>query len=85
MSYIDITPEQYHAGLDKLWSALGDRGNGIDDVFTLCAERITELEKALNEAADLAYDNINNEDYESVNNVLVTLCDKYRDIAKEDK
>ena len=31
----DITPEQYHAGLDKLWDALGLHGVQQQDVFTL--------------------------------------------------
>jgi hypothetical protein len=40
----DITPEQYHAGLDKLWEALGLSGVQSEDVFTLAARRIKELE-----------------------------------------
>jgi len=45
-----ITPEQYHAGLDKLWEALENvRYNGTDDVFTMCAKRINELENKLEE------------------------------------
>ena len=52
---IDITPEQYHAGLDKLWKALntemwqhdnvaGDIASTGHDVFTLVAKRIAQLE-----------------------------------------
>ena len=42
---IDITADQYHAALDKLWDAVGGSENGIDDVFTLVSNRIKELEK----------------------------------------
>ena len=45
MSEIDITPEQYHAALDKLWQALDGKENGIDDVFTLCTNKIEQLQK----------------------------------------
>lgn len=45
-----ISPEQYHAGLDKLWKALEKViYNGERDVFTMCAERIAELEKKIND------------------------------------
>lgn len=37
-----ITPAQYHAGLDKLWAALGLTGVQNTDVFTLAAERIRD-------------------------------------------
>lgn len=40
-----ITPEQYHAGLDKLWTALGLVGAQEKDVFTLAAEAIRERDK----------------------------------------
>lgn len=36
----DITPQQYHAGLDKLWDALGLTGVQDEDVFTLAARAI---------------------------------------------
>jgi hypothetical protein len=36
----DLTPQQYHAGLDKLWSALGLTGIQDEDVFTLAARAI---------------------------------------------
>ena len=39
-----ITPEQYHAGLDKLWAALKLTGVQDEDVFTLAAHRIEQLE-----------------------------------------
>lgn len=43
----DLSPQQYHAGLDRLWSALavslGVSGVQDDDVFTLCASAITKL------------------------------------------
>lgn len=35
-----ITPQQYHAGLDKLWEALGIEGVQDEDVFTLAARAI---------------------------------------------
>jgi len=37
-----LTPAQYHAGLDKLWRALGLRGTQSEDVFTLAAQRIRD-------------------------------------------
>lgn len=40
----DISSAQYHAGLDKLWAALGLTGVQDRDVFTLAAERIRQLE-----------------------------------------
>lgn len=40
---IDLTPQQYHAGLDKLWVALGITTVQTDDVFTLAAVSIAEL------------------------------------------
>lgn len=45
-SYADygLTPEQYHAGLDKLWTALGLTGVQDRDVFTLASERIMSAE-----------------------------------------
>ena len=44
---IGITASQNHAGLDKLWTALNGNKNGVDDVFTMCANRIKKLEDAL--------------------------------------
>jgi len=54
-SEIDITTEQYYAGIDKLWAALntdmwqrdnvaGDIASTGHDVFTLVAKRIAQLE-----------------------------------------
>jgi len=40
----DISPQQYHAGLDRLWGALRVTGPQLKDVFTLAAERIHVLE-----------------------------------------
>ena len=40
-----ITPDQYHAGLNKLWAALHLTTVQDKDVFTLVAERIADLEK----------------------------------------
>jgi hypothetical protein len=43
-----LTPEQYHAGLDKLWDALENViYNGERDVFTMCSDRIKELESLI--------------------------------------
>jgi hypothetical protein len=43
-----LTPEQYHAGLNKLWEALKTVNyNGEFDVFTMCLNRIQELELAI--------------------------------------
>ena len=38
----DCTPQQYHAGLDKLWTAIGLKGVQDEDVFTLAARRIQQ-------------------------------------------
>lgn len=38
-----LSPAQYHAGLDKLWTALGVNGVQDDDVFTLVAREIDAL------------------------------------------
>jgi len=43
----DITPEQYHAGVDQLWCALGLTGPQDKDVFTLAMEEILRQEKML--------------------------------------
>jgi len=37
-----LTPEQYHAGLDKLWEALELTEVQNEDVFTLAARAIKE-------------------------------------------
>ena len=42
-SEIDITPEQYHAGLDKLWDALGVSGPQNIDVFSLVALKLNTI------------------------------------------
>ncbi len=42
-----LTPDQYHAGVDKLWDALGLTGTQETDVFTLANARITELQNKL--------------------------------------
>lgn len=38
----DLTPQQYHAGLDKLWAALGLKGVQDEDIVTLAARAITD-------------------------------------------
>lgn len=40
-----LTPAQYHAGLDKLWKALGFTGVQDSDVFTLAADVIRSLKE----------------------------------------
>jgi hypothetical protein len=40
-----ITPAQYHAGLSKLWDALGNRNPTNEDVFTLAARAIEEAQQ----------------------------------------
>lgn len=44
-SNFGISPEQYHAGLDKLWKALGITTVQDKDVFTLAAEKIQRLNR----------------------------------------
>ena len=39
-----ISPEQYHAALDKIWTALHAEGPQSEDVFAQAANRIRELE-----------------------------------------
>jgi hypothetical protein len=46
----DLTPQQYHAGLDKLWTALGVEGAQNEGVFTLAA-RVIEERMTLNKHA----------------------------------
>ena len=43
-SRFDISPEQYHAGVDRLWAALGLQAPQDDDVFTLAAHKIDQLQ-----------------------------------------
>ena len=40
---VDCTPQQYHAGLDKLWDALGLTKPQEEDVFTLAGRKIKRL------------------------------------------
>ena len=49
------TPQQYHAGLDRLWRGLGLTGVQDDDVFTLCERellRLKEIERAVVKVLD---------------------------------
>jgi len=46
-----LSPEQYHAGLDRLWKALGITTVQDTDVFTLAAERIVHLTEVLEDIA----------------------------------
>ena len=43
--HFDISPQQYHAGLDELWAALGVTGVQEQGVFTLAAREIERLKK----------------------------------------
>ncbi len=38
-----MTPEQLHAGIDRLWKALGVEGVQADDCFTMAAAEIERL------------------------------------------
>jgi len=38
----DLTPRQYHGGVDKLWKALGITGVQDEDIFTLAARAIED-------------------------------------------
>lgn len=40
--HFDLSPQQYHAGLDRLWNALAVNGPLDDDVFTQAAIAIRE-------------------------------------------
>lgn len=44
-----LTPEQYHAGVAKLWEALGVSGLQQEDVFTLAAKEIMRLKSKVKE------------------------------------
>ena len=47
-----LTPEQYHAGVDRLWAAMPDlKGPQIEDVFTLASCRIKLIDKIAQAAA----------------------------------
>ena len=43
----DCTPQQYHAGVDKLWSVLNVSGPQDDDVYTLTVKEITKLREEI--------------------------------------
>lgn len=43
----DISPDQYHAGVAKLWKALRLTSVQDEDVFTLAARKIDEMREAL--------------------------------------
>lgn len=51
--HFDLTPQQYHGGLDKLWEALGCKGVQDKDVFSLAAEEITRLRGVIREIHDI--------------------------------
>lgn len=44
-----ITAAQYHAGIDKLWKAVNLTGVQELDIFTICSNRIRELENRVHE------------------------------------
>lgn len=45
----DLTPQQYHAGLDQLWKALELYDVQDEDVFTLTVKKINELQKIVDQ------------------------------------
>ena len=47
-AYDGLTPAQYHAGLSKLWAALGNPPMDGRDVFTRVADEITALQAVIN-------------------------------------
>ena len=47
----DLTPEQYHAGVDKLWKALRLTDVQKQDVFTLASDEIDRLRQLVNDVA----------------------------------
>jgi hypothetical protein len=49
----DITPAQYHTGLDKIWEALGANGEQEIDVFTQAAEAIFRYRDLLAKLASI--------------------------------
>jgi len=59
-----ITPEQYHAACKKLWDALDNKEDGVNDVFTLCANKIEQLQEVINMCDETLSDdfNLENED-----------------------
>ncbi len=62
-----ISPEQYHAGLDKLWSALENvLYNGEKDVFTMCSDRIKKLEILAGQLLEMDMENFENLDCEAM-------------------
>lgn len=44
-----LTPQQYHAGVAKLWGALGIAGPQDEDVFTLASREIARLKSKARE------------------------------------
>lgn len=52
----DLTPQQYHAGLDKLWNALDVTGVQKDDVFTMASKEIQSLKQTVRELAESIVD-----------------------------
>jgi hypothetical protein len=50
----DLTPEQYHAGIDKLWDVLGNPPATDDDVFTRVVAEIERLRAEIKSLTDIA-------------------------------
>ena len=82
--HFDISPRQYHAGLDKLWIALGISGPQEKDVFTLCAEELTALRgkvEKLEAVKDAAYEyieNFNPKLTDKLRNTLIAALDEVK-------
>ena len=80
------TPAQYHAGLARLWNALGDRGQKTEDVFTLAARAIEDAQQkpSRREIAAMAMQGLLSDPEES--GVYATVADvavKYADALIE--
>lgn len=51
-----ISPEQYHASLDKLWKAVErEPYNGERDVFTICVDKLRDLEIRLHRISGILH------------------------------
>ncbi len=86
-SKFDLTPEQYHAGLDKLWHALDLTSVQDRDVFTIAAERIEAGQKLLGAcwtAERFLDEHCGCDDCLAQRNALTAAMEKYRKVAPAD-
>lgn len=77
----DLTPEQYHGGLDKLWAALGLTTVQDEDVFTLSA-RVIARERDLAAAVKEAYETINQQTTLAHEGYHRVVCDAIRKVRE---